>query len=89
MNTLKTGATKSYQSRIDNLYKLKAALSKYEAEMHAALKKDLGKPEFEAYLSETGFSLHEAAASIDITISPRYVYAHRAIIYNLQAPQRL
>lgn len=60
----KTGATKSYQSRIDNLHKLKAALMKYETEMHAALKQDLGKSEFECYLSETGFCLHDISTTI-------------------------
>lgn len=60
----KTGATKSYQSRLDNLHKLKSALIKYEAEMHAALKQDLGKPEFESYLSETGFCLHDLSTTI-------------------------
>ncbi|MCF6252729.1 MAG: aldehyde dehydrogenase [Methylococcaceae bacterium] len=60
----KTGATKSYQSRIENLKKLKIALLKYETALHAALKKDLGKPEFEAYLSETGFCLLEISESI-------------------------
>lgn len=60
----KTGATKSYLSRIDNLHKLKAALVRYEGEMHAALKQDLGKPEFESYLSETGFSLHDLSTTI-------------------------
>lgn len=60
----KTGATKSYQSRIKNLNKLKAVLIKYETEMHDALKQDLGKPEFESYLSETGFSLHDLSSTI-------------------------
>ncbi len=60
----KTGATKSYQSRIDNLHKLKAALIKYEADMHAALKQDLGKPEFESYLTETGFCLHDLSTTL-------------------------
>jgi len=59
-----TGATKSYQSRIDNLKKLKSALIKYQDEIHAALKQDLGKPEFEAYLSETGFCLHDLSTTI-------------------------
>ncbi len=59
----KTGATKSYQNRIDNLHKLKAALIKYEAEMHAALKQDLGKPEFESFLSETGFCIHDISTT--------------------------
>jgi len=60
----KTGVTKSYQSRIDNLHKLKAALIKYETEIHAALKQDLGKPEFESYLSETGFCLHDISTTL-------------------------
>ena len=60
----KTGITKSYQSRIENLNKLKAVLIKYENEMHDALKQDLGKPEFESYLSETGFSLHDLSSTI-------------------------
>ncbi|NOQ15786.1 MAG: aldehyde dehydrogenase family protein [Methyloprofundus sp.] len=60
----KTGATKSYQSRIENLKKLQTTLIKYEAAMHAALKQDLGKPEFESYLSETGFSLHDLSGTI-------------------------
>lgn len=60
----KTGATKSYESRIQNLKKLKAALIKYESDLHAALKQDLGKPEFEAFLSETGFSIHDISDTI-------------------------
>mgnify|MGYP003855866715 FL=1 len=60
----KTGTTKSYQSRIESLNKLKAVLIKYETEMHDALKQDLGKPEFESYLSETGFSLHDLSSTI-------------------------
>lgn len=60
----KTGATLSYQSRIDNLQKLKTTLIKYEGEMHAALKQDLGKPEFESYLSETGFCLHDLSTTL-------------------------
>jgi aldehyde dehydrogenase (NAD+) len=50
---------------LDNLHKLKAALIKYEAEIHAALKQDLGKPEFEAYLSETGFCLHDISTTLN------------------------
>ena len=60
----KTGATKSYEYRIENLNKLKTALVKYERELLAALKQDLGKPEFEAYLSETGFSLFDISETI-------------------------
>ena len=60
----KMGATKRYESRIENLNKLKTALVKYESELHAALKQDLGKPEFESYLSETGFCVHDASTTI-------------------------
>jgi len=60
----KTGATKSYESRIKNLSKLKSAFIHYEAELHEALKQDLGKPEFEAYLSETGFTLHDISSTM-------------------------
>lgn len=61
----KSGATKSYEYRIENLKKLKAALLKYENQLHDALKQDLGKPEFEAYLSETGFCLHDISTTIN------------------------
>ena len=60
----KTGATRSCQSRIDNLHKLKAALSKFEQDLTQSLLEDLGKPAFEAYLSETGFTLHDLSMTI-------------------------
>ena len=60
----KSGATKNYQFRIESLKKLKSALIKNETVIHAALKQDLGKPEFESYLSETGFSLEDLSATI-------------------------
>ena len=60
----KSGATKSYQSRIENLKKLKSALGRYESAFHAALKQDLGRPEFESFLAETGFNLHELSGTI-------------------------
>jgi aldehyde dehydrogenase (NAD+) len=63
-NYFKTGATRSYASRVENLKKLKTAIIKYETSLHAALKQDLGKPEFEAYLSETGFSLLDISETI-------------------------
>lgn len=55
----KSGKTRSYQSRIESLNRLKSALVKYQDKLNQALKQDLGKPEFEAYLTETGFTLHE------------------------------
>ncbi|MDO9069764.1 MAG: aldehyde dehydrogenase family protein, partial [Deltaproteobacteria bacterium] len=59
-----TGSTRQYQTRIDCLKKLKAGLIKYEAELHAALKQDLGKSEFEAFVAETGFCRHELTETI-------------------------
>ena len=60
----KSGATKSYEARIESLKKLKGALAKYEKKFNAALKQDLGRPEFESYLAETGFGLHELSSTI-------------------------
>jgi aldehyde dehydrogenase (NAD+) len=59
-----TGSTRQYQTRIECLQKLKAGLIKYEAELHAALKQDLSKPEFEAFVAETGFCRHELTETI-------------------------
>ena len=59
-----SGATKSYENRLENLKKLKSALGKYESALNAALKQDLGRPEFEAYLAETGFVLNGLSGTI-------------------------
>ena len=50
--------------RIKALKQLKLALKQYEVELQAALKKDLGKHEFESYSTEIGFLY----ASIDYTL---------------------
>jgi aldehyde dehydrogenase (NAD+) len=44
-----TGATKPLDFRIDQLKRLKAAVLKYQDEIVAAAKADLGRPEYEAY----------------------------------------
>jgi len=59
-----TGITRLYQTRIDCLLKLKAGLIKYETELHAALKQDLGKSEFEAFVAETGSCRHEITETV-------------------------
>jgi aldehyde dehydrogenase (NAD+) len=59
-----SGATREYENRIDALKRLKAGLIKYETALNEALKEDLNKPNFEAYLSETGFCLHELTETI-------------------------
>ncbi|TWT28010.1 aldehyde dehydrogenase [Planomicrobium sp. CPCC 101110] len=52
-----TGATKSADFRIDQLNRLKEAITAREDRIMEALKKDLGKGEFEAYATEVGFVL--------------------------------
>jgi aldehyde dehydrogenase (NAD+) len=59
-----SGITLQYQARIECLEKFRTGLNKYEAELHAALKQDLGKPEFEAFVAETGFCRYELTETI-------------------------
>ncbi|MCP3924291.1 MAG: aldehyde dehydrogenase [Desulfobacterales bacterium] len=56
--------TMGYDFRIDQLKKLKAGFKRYENRFLDALKKDLGKPEFEAYSTEIGFTLHDLSGTI-------------------------
>lgn len=60
----KSGATKAYDFRIAMLAKLKQAVQENTAALTLSLKKDLGKPEFEAYLTEIGFVLHEISKTM-------------------------
>lgn len=55
----RTGATLPVENRITALKKLKECILKYENEINAALKKDLGKSAFESYMCETGLTLSE------------------------------
>lgn len=52
-----TGATKPAEFRKAQLAQLKQSIKKYEPEVLEALRKDLGKSEFEAYSTEVGFVL--------------------------------
>ncbi len=54
-----TGATLDVDARIQALNKLKASILKHEDDIHEALKKDLGKSDFESYMCETGLVLSE------------------------------
>jgi len=58
----KTGATKSYEFRIAQLKKLKAAIYKYEIELHDALYADLKKSKEESWVTETGMVIAEISA---------------------------
>ncbi len=51
-NYFATGNTLDYTFRKDKLIKLKAVIKKYEEQIFEALKKDLGKHEFESYATE-------------------------------------
>lgn len=54
-----SGATLDVEVRVAALQKLKVCIIKYEAEINAALKKDLGKSSMESYMCETGMVLSE------------------------------
>ena len=54
-----TGATLPVNTRAAALRKLYAAVSKYEKDIHEALRKDLGKSSFESYMCESGLVLSE------------------------------
>ncbi len=54
-----SGETRSYSFRVKQLKALKATIKKYEEDIYDALRKDLGKPLFEAYTSEVGFVYQE------------------------------
>lgn len=54
-----TGTTLSVDYRLSALRRLKACILKYESEINAALKSDLGKGPFESYMCETGLVLSE------------------------------
>lgn len=58
-NYFKTGATKSYAFRKEQLQKLKAAVLAHERELHDALYADLKKSPEESWVTETGFLLAE------------------------------
>ena len=54
-----SGVTLDVSFRIRALNKLKASILRHEAEIHAAIRKDLGKSSFESYMCETGLVLSE------------------------------
>ena len=59
-----SGATRSYAFRIEQLNKLRDGIRRYEKDFSAALKADLGKPEFEAYMTEIGFVLNDISYTL-------------------------
>ena len=59
-----SGATRSYSFRKEQLQKLRAAILKYEEEMHQALFSDLKKNPEESWITETGFVLSEISTTL-------------------------
>lgn len=54
-----SGATLPIKNRVENLKKLYSAIKKYESEIKDALKSDLGKSDYEAFMCEIGLALTE------------------------------
>ena len=59
-----SGATLPVAFRIEMLKKLYRTVKKYEDEIAAALKKDLGKSAYEGFMCETGLVLSEISYMI-------------------------
>jgi aldehyde dehydrogenase (NAD+) len=55
----KSGRTKDLDFRLENLNRLKKGIIQNESAIFDALKKDLGKPPYESYLTEVGVVLDE------------------------------
>lgn len=64
-----SGATLDVNKRIEALKKLRSSILRHEADIHAALKQDLGKSNFESYMCETGMVLSEISYMIRHTRS--------------------
>lgn len=58
-NFFQSGATMSLSFRMHALQKLKKYIQKYEKEIHAAIRSDLGKSSFESFMCETGLVCSE------------------------------
>ncbi len=60
-----SGKTVDLAFRLSSLKKLKKGIKKHEKEIYRALKEDLNKPKFEAFVGEIGFVLKEIDFVID------------------------
>lgn len=87
----KTGTTLNVTARINALKTLKETVLKYENEIYAALKADLGKGMTESYMCEVGFTLSELSYMIRHTrhfaadkkvITPLMHFASRSYLKN-------
>ena len=72
-----SGATLPVSFRIAQLKKLYAAVESREAQIHEALRKDLGKSDYESFMCESGLVLSE----ISYIIRHTKKYARRKTVY--------
>lgn len=56
--------TRSYRFRLDRLNRLKEGVRRFEGELGAALKNDMGRPDFEIFASEIGLVYKDLSHSI-------------------------
>ena len=73
-----TGATLPVEKRLDALKKLKTCIQKYEPLINEALKRDLGKSNFESYMCEVGLVLSELSYMIRHT--PSYAKENTVVL---------
>lgn len=75
-----SGATRDPSFRIEQLERLKAGLEEHRARLLAALKADMGKPAFEAYLADIGqvkADIRLAVENLRSWMRPRRVHTPR------------
>ena len=81
-----TGATLPVEKRLEALKKLKVCIQKYEPLINEALKRDLGKSNFESYMCEVGLVLSELSYMIRHT--PSYAKEKTVLTPIAQFPSR-
>lgn len=85
-NFFATGTTLPVKNRISALKKLKTNIIKFQDEIHAALKADLGKSASESYMCETGLVLSEITYMLRHIRS--YAKEHTVVTPLAQFPSR-
>ena len=84
-NFFKTGNTKEYKFRLQQLQQLKSSIKKHEAELISALQQDLNKPQIEAYISEIGIIYGEIdyiSKHLKCWMKPQRVHSPLSLFYS-------
>lgn len=73
-----TGSTLPLSHRIEALKKIQSYILTHEAEIGKAIRKDLGKSDFESYMCETGLVLSEITYMLKHirSLQKRRMYSH-------------